>query len=212
MIVNKPLLRDIFKPNPSAECIKEVRKVIHIVLCCHFSKHLNDPDLVQLAYYEILKRSDRYDPQYDAYNYIYTVCRDQIGNFLKRNHDTPVEDVVAVHEDLVDGDYGEVPPVVDAFRDELLGLADYNYRRVSRKKAFALLVWLRMHSGAMPRKTLLDISSYGKEELRLYRLCQDLYGLLVCGDDALEGDEDDDNDNDSDNDSDNGGDNGFEGD
>lgn len=86
--VNKEYI-DSFFAKPASEAtnkeIAEVNKVITIVMNRYYGKYYRMfKELRSWAMLAIIERHKNYDPQWSAYNYVYRISRNEIGNKISK--------------------------------------------------------------------------------------------------------------------------------
>lgn len=161
--------------------IDEVHKVISIVINKHFSAYVSlKTDLIAQTFSVILDRRAGFDPDRDAYNYIYTQARNEIGNNIYRwSKEYKTEDTLNYKEPGCDIDVEtlDLPSAIVKYAHYLSGEADYTIKRIAKKDATDILVFLRVNE----KKSVADIPDFLKEKKHsvnvLYKLIKDLINL-----------------------------------
>ena len=183
-VINKEVLKDFFYAESiTKEMISEVKKVIFVVMVKHFSYSVNSTgdkdlynDLVQSAYLAILSRRDKYDSKYPAYNYIYTICRNEIGNNLvKLTRGYNIEKINNVRGSVVDQEDIELPAEIDKYKNYLLGTEEFTFVRISKKSALDLIIFLRLHENKCTCKIPEFLDQSCKKQRVLYKLLMELF-------------------------------------
>ena len=141
----------------------------------HFSNYQTDDDLIQFAFLAVLSRRKQYDPTYSAYSYIYTICRNEIGNNIaKLSRVVPVDTLNRVRGAITTMDDSELPIEVAKFKDVLLGISEVNYVRISKKDALNLIIFLRLNENKV-KTELPDYIPDSKATRVLYKLLQEIF-------------------------------------
>jgi len=155
LVVDRELLFEflIIAPEEIAdEHLNEVDKVISIVLNkYHSSQYQFFEECRAQIMITILERRDRFDPKYDAYNYIFTIARNESGNYIKKlTKEASLDETSTQVEDKgsLELEYDPMSPL-KPYVAYLAGYADYNYIRISRESAVDLLVYLKSHDPTM---------------------------------------------------------------
>lgn len=183
-VINKEVLKNFFYAESiTKEMISEVKKVIFVVMVKHFSYSVNSTvdkdlynDLVQSAYLAILSRRDRYDNKYPAYNYIYTICRNEIGNNLvKLTRGYNIEKINNVRGSVVDPEDIELPAEINKYKNYLLGTEEFTSVRISKKSALDLIIFLRLHENKCTCKIPEFLDQSCKKQRVLYKLLMELF-------------------------------------
>lgn len=154
VVVKKPLLYE-FLLCQTEEIndlhIKEVYKVLDIVMYKHFSSRMDRAeDLKHSAFAIILERRERYNPEQDAYNYIYSQARNEIGNNIYRwTKESRADDMEPFRCECGAEEFPEeldsIPPACLKYMRYLTGEADFEIKRISQKDVTDIIVWLRYH-------------------------------------------------------------------
>lgn len=151
--IDKDAVRE-FLANPVAEATQrsydEICKVIMAVLVRHFNKYTNDFDeLKSIAWMYICERHPHYNPEYDAYNYVYTNARGAVCNYFAKRR----IELSDCFEDLPKGvDANEChieQSVVEKYGEYLLGDKKFKYVPVEEQDSAELIVELLV--GMTPR-------------------------------------------------------------
>lgn len=161
--------------------IDEVHKVISIVINKHFSAYISlKTDLIAQTFTVILDRRGGFDPERDAYNYIYTQARNEIGNNIYRwSKEYKTEDTLNYREPGCDIDVEtlDLPSAIVKYAHYLSGEVDYTIKRIAKKDATDILVFLRVNE----KKPVSDVPDFLKEKKHsvnvLYKLIKDLINL-----------------------------------
>lgn len=87
--IDEQLLRSLFL-HPINEITKKEIREVEKVATVIFNKYFRHKygylkyDLKHVVILAVLNRHANFDPQYRAYNYIYTIARNEMGNFIKK--------------------------------------------------------------------------------------------------------------------------------
>ena len=158
--------------------LDEVYKVIDLILYKYQSayKHLF-PDLRASVFEVILTRRSRFNPDLDAYNFIYTMSRNEAGNLVLRwTKEFSIEDQMSTQEESYDIDVEglDIPNACKKYIHYLTGEADYTIKRIARSDVLDLLVYLKMNDSQKD----IEIPSYLKNvknaSAKFYKLLKDL--------------------------------------
>jgi len=144
----------------SKDHYKEVEKVISIVKHKHFGSFEFKDSALSIVIPQLLIKRSSYDPDRDAYNYMYTMCRNLIGNQLRKDGR-----IDGLHQSLdvtfmspIDGDDtgfdledngsipSEIPLAVEKYFKFLTCEEDFTVKRVSREDSLALLMFIETNS------------------------------------------------------------------
>lgn len=155
--VNQELLKEFFtaddkKVRVTDKHLEEVKKVFTIVFIIHFNAYFRlKDDLWHDALLAITTRREKYNPKYSAYNYIYTVFRNEVGNNIKKyTRELLAEDTKVPKEELQDEVDVDIPACVKRFQEYLTGEKQFNYVRVPKADALPILLWLKSHEAHPP--------------------------------------------------------------
>lgn len=142
--------------------LAEVKKVMIIVMYKYYSGkvHLKE-DLMSEALSIVMSRRKGFDPDKDAYNYLFTQIRNEIGNNIYRwAKETHAEDNLSAKEeggyDLELLENTDVPPGVIRYQRYLTGEEDFTVKRISRTDVVDIICWLKLHE----RKTVRQAPTY----------------------------------------------------
>ncbi len=147
--IDKEILKDFFtsEGDPTPEHLKEIKKVFNVVMIKHHSSQLKMSDeLVGYAILALLERRKQYDPSYSAYNYIYSIFRNEVGNKLHKLQNPKefyMEDLLSFKERMVDTGKDELPQEVQRYTEYLTGQKNYTFIRIPKKDVLDLLIFLR---------------------------------------------------------------------
>lgn len=145
--VDKELLTEFFTKENRAlteKHFKEIKKVFLIVFIQYYNKYFNlKEDLWQDALCAISARRSAYDPKYSAYNYMFTVFRNELGNKIKQYTKELSAEEVSLPKEEADEQIEVVPDCVDRFKNYILGIENYNYIRIPKAAALPLLVYVK---------------------------------------------------------------------
>lgn len=123
--IDKSILRELLTigiPEIKDKHLKELKKVISVVFIKHFNKYYYEhEELERFAILAVLERVVRYDPSLDAYGYIYTICRNEIGNkVLKLTKETFVDSYEPFNREYSEI-VSELPTEIRRFKTYLTG-------------------------------------------------------------------------------------------
>jgi len=130
--------------------IKELTKVIEIVLIKHFSKYYYIfQELKDAAIEAICMRRDKYDPSFSPYNYCYTVFRNEIGNkinrFTREQSVPDIRETLKTTMDIASMQEAELPPEIERYREALLGMKDFTMERIPRRDVLPVIMFIKLH-------------------------------------------------------------------
>lgn len=145
--IDKEVLKDFFlqsNDNFNKKHLKALKQVFLAVFVTHYSKFFNiKEDLWEDAFRAILERKSQYDPKYSAYNYVYTVFRNEVGNKIKNySREVSTEEVTIPKEEYHDKSVF-IPECIDRFRDQLLGAVPYDFIRIPREYAVPMICFMK---------------------------------------------------------------------
>lgn len=155
MKINKEMLYEfLVLPNSdiTSKHYTEIKKVVDIVMSKWWSSYSYlRKEVIDEVVGVILERKVRYNPKMDAYNYIFTMVRNQVGNFIhKLTKEVKIDLNVSGYDSIKDIDgvvFDEsVPSFLEKYLVYLLGEVDFNYMRVSHRDLFPLLLFLVKNS------------------------------------------------------------------
>ena len=151
--VNKILIKEFFTTDPTKECLDEVTKVINIILAKYYSKYwMWFDELRQIAVYAITIRREQYDITKDAYNYIYTVFRNEIGNkIISMSKETPVDEFLSHQSKVYDIIDAELPIEVSRYKDYFTGEKKFEMERIPNKDIIPLMFFARQFDSIRTR-------------------------------------------------------------
>ena len=177
--IDQQLLTELLTGSePSSEMIKELKKVITVVMIKHFSKFLKlKGEFESFAMLAVLERREKYDASWPAYNYIYTICRNEIGNKInKLSKETFVEDILPISNASVESDIrAELPSELKKFRRYLTGEQEFSILPLSPVDAINLSVFINLYSSHRKNAVPEFIKSAPGACSELYRVIQHLY-------------------------------------
>lgn len=177
-IIDKKVLTEFLltESTITAQQLKELNKVITVVLVKHFSNYLSQKDFVndlrQTAIIDVLERRHNYDPSYPAYNFIYTICRNQIGNFINRYNKTLyVDEILPISNASVSSEVSAYLPFdIERFHKYLTGEKSFTVIDLTPKDAVNLAVFIMSHIKVRPFQVPDFIIQSPKSTEVLYRL------------------------------------------
>lgn len=148
--VDKQALTDMMMSaeEPTAAQLKEFRKVVTIVVIKHFGKYLSHfEELYQFAVAAVFERKERFDPTFSAYSFLYTICRNEIGNKIKKyTREVVVEDILPMTNASCElEETVSVPKEIAKFRKHLTGEVDFEYVELTKLECVHVSAFLMMH-------------------------------------------------------------------
>lgn len=142
-LIDKKAVTDFFfQEVPTKQSLKAIHMVITAVILKHFAKYVNiSEDLHSLCMVALLERKERYDPSYPAYNYAFTICRNEINNYLNKQREVVVEDILPIYNASVDPEVAQLPQEVNKFKLYLTGEKQFEVIEMSKKDAINLILF-----------------------------------------------------------------------
>lgn len=145
--------------NSRSDILKEVEKVIVVVIVKHFSSGYEDlsEDFKSIAWHAAFSRrhSGRFNHDMSAYNYLYTLFRNEIGNAIHKYTREQVSDIGSLLKDAICPETkAEFPPEIEPFL-ELFSTGDFTIQRISQKDALTCILFLSKYD-----KTRAKIPSF----------------------------------------------------
>lgn len=132
----------------SQEHIDEVKKVIGIVLNKYYSDRYSEfEELTAQIFTKILENRINYSPKFDAYNYVFTIARNEGGNLLKRlDKEILTDDFFSVAEKNTapfEDDRQEFESLVlKKYAPYLSGEQEWNFLRIRQDEVAEILFFL----------------------------------------------------------------------
>lgn len=129
--------------------VRELNKLVDVIFNKHFSKYFTmKEDLEADAVLAVYNKRQYYNPDKDAYNFVYSIMRNEMTNKLsKLTRISLVEDYVpfdrAVERDT--DDMGEIPQKVLKWTDYMVGDVNFNYVKIPKKDILEVMVYLKIH-------------------------------------------------------------------
>lgn len=188
VVVDKTVLLDFFmEPDPSKITeahLREIDKVFNIIFAKFFSSyyHIKD-DLIGYARVALLSRrsESRFDPSFGvegAYNYIFTLFRNEIGNnCIKMVREVPSSDLRSFREEVYEShDYDEdYPEELRRYAKAMMGMVNTNFLRIPKKDALDIIIYCRTHENKPGKVKLPPYLENNKNATSiLYKLLKDL--------------------------------------
>lgn len=133
------------------EHLRELSKLLDIVIFKHFSSRMDiAEDLKYSALEVILSRREQFNPKMDAYNYLYTIARNEVGNNIYRwTKESRADDMEPHQCECSVQEYPEeldsIPSACLKYMRYLTSEADYEVKRIAQKDVTDIIVWLRIH-------------------------------------------------------------------
>lgn len=145
--INQEALKSFFiDEEPSKEAVKAAKMVIAVVIIKHYAKYLSrEEDLTSLCLLKLLECRKNYDLAFSAYNYAYTACRNEIGNYLNKQREVIVEDILPLLNASVDPTVASLPPEINKFRRYLTGEKEFDVLEITPKDAINLALFCEVH-------------------------------------------------------------------
>lgn len=179
--IDKKLLKEMLtdtdckSPNVSAY-IKELNKLCDVIFNKHFSKYYTmKDDLEGDAIVAVYNKRQYYNPEKDAYNFLYAIMRNEMTNKLsKLNRISLIDDYMpfdnAIERRSTD-DMEDIPQNVLKWSDYMVGDIDFNWVRIPRKDVLELMVWLKINErGQHPKITPSYLKPTEENMNALYKL------------------------------------------
>lgn len=157
--VDKKILTEFFQiplDRVTAKHLKEIDKVFAIVMAKWFAKwYYLAEDLKGFAHAGICQRHDSFDIERgNAYNYIFSYFRNEIGNKIKTltrevatdsecNEEYNVNVIRALSYTMED--LAALPPEIEKYKDYLLGIKPFSIIRIPKKDLLPLLLFFKAH-------------------------------------------------------------------
>jgi hypothetical protein len=147
--IDKTLLDEfLLSEHPSQQAIKQFRKVVLIVVIKHYPQYIQClEDYNSLCSVEVLSTRSRFDPSFSSYNYLYSKCRNIIGNYIRRKREVVVEEILPLSNASVsDNDVQELPAEIGKYFKPLTGQEEFSIREIPKKDAINLALFILQHS------------------------------------------------------------------
>jgi len=181
-VVDKELLYEfllIDEDLMGAMHLEEVYKVINICLNKYAGAYFNDfSELKGEVFVIMLERRHRFNPGQDAYNYLYTQARNEIGNCIYRwKKEKSIEDAPRKYDKGYDQNIGEeidIPEGCKKYIPYLTCEQDFVTKRIARKDVVDLLTWLMCKEKKKKEPLPLSLASEPNVANVLYKLLKDL--------------------------------------
>lgn len=155
----------------------EIGKLMIIIMYKYYNRYrYMSEDICSAVIATMMERRKGFDPTKDAYNYLYTMARNEAGNIIYRStKEFHVEDNMSVREegmyDLDSLENTDVPPAVIRYVHYLTGEEDFTIRRISRTDVVDILLYMKINE----RKAVKPAPSYVAVDSRTVNV---LYALL----------------------------------
>lgn len=148
--IDKEALKRFFLDDvPSKESLKSVKMLITAVIIKHYIKYISiEEDLRSLCIMKLLESKSVYDLSYSAYNFAYTKCRNEIGNYINKQKEVIVEDILPIYNASIDPDVVSLPSEVNKFKKLLTGEEQFKVIELSPKDAINLILFCDLHSSS----------------------------------------------------------------
>lgn len=170
--IDKIALQDfLVSDSPSQESLRAFKLTFNAVLIKHYQKYMYlYEDLYSQCLVAVLERRERFDPKYSSYNYIYTICRNEICNYINKLKEVYVSDILPLSNASVNIDIGELPSEINKFKSYLTGEVQYTILELTEKEACCLAVFCEMHKKTRSVKVPEFISNCPDAISILYKL------------------------------------------
>jgi len=156
---------------PSKESIKAIHLVIKTVIIKHYIKYIcREEDLISLCMVKLLEIKPRYDLSFPAYNYAYTACRNEIGNYLNKQRELIVEDILPIQNASVDPVVASLPPEINKFKKYLTGEKEFDVIELTPKEAINLALFCEAHRPSRKVEPPEYLKRHARALSILYRL------------------------------------------
>lgn len=125
--------------------IREVRKVVLVVFNKYFHKYAYmKRELISTTMAAILERHRNFDPRFRAYNYVYTIARNEIGNRIKKvTKETFTDDLAKDYDRADNNDYGVAE--IGEMGPKLAGLFDGYTCDIPKDELQPVLLFIETH-------------------------------------------------------------------
>lgn len=148
--IDKKALNDMMMSStePTTLQLREFKKVVTVVVIKHYSSYLSHFDeLFQFAAAAVFERRQRFDASFQAYSFIYTVCRNEIGNKIKKySREVVVEDILPMSNASCEMEESiELPKEVSKFKHYLIGELDFETLELTKLECINLSAFIMMH-------------------------------------------------------------------
>jgi len=148
--IDKQALNDMMmsQGEPTAYQLREFKKVVTVVVIKHYSKYLSQfEELFQFAAAAVFERRQRFDASFQAYGFIYTVCRNEIGNKIKKyTREVVVEDILPMENASCEMEMSiELPKEVSKFKKHLTGELKFEFVEMTRVECVNVAAFLMLH-------------------------------------------------------------------
>lgn len=154
--INKTLLKSFFVDAEFPQ--KEIDKVIYVVMRMHFSKFMSEFDSIKnLVYEALIQRRSQFKPDGDAYNYSYTITRNCLGNYFRRESRLTeiCESIVKTDIAADDGVNSDVD-FDDPVKEMITGDSDEEVIRISKDKVLYLVMMLTKATPSQELRQVLE--------------------------------------------------------
>lgn len=146
--IDQKALSDFYmKEQPSEESLKAIKMVVTAVTIKHFNKFFDNlEDYYSLCLCKLMETKSRYDPSYSAYNFVYSQCRNEIGNYIRKNREVYVPDILPISNASEQEQYSvELPQEIKRFYKHLTGQEDFIIQSITKKEAMHLAIYILQH-------------------------------------------------------------------
>ena len=172
-IDQKALTSFFVDKEPTKAAIKAAKMVITAVIIKHFAKFLSrEEDLTSLCMVKLLTIRSQYDLSYSAYNFAYTACRNEIGNYLNKQKEIVVEDILPMSNASVDPTIASLPCEINKFKPFLTGEKGFTVIELTEREAVNIVLFCEKYH---PSRKIEPPEFIAKDP----RAVQILYRLLL---------------------------------
>lgn len=186
LVINKDLLTEFFFVEEVTEQhLTEVHKVFNVIMAKYYAKYyyMRD-DLISFAISAACDRKFRnmYDPSYSAYNYLFALFRNEVGNkILKLAREVP-SDMLLSYRNLAEpevDDTNKAPASVQKYIDALSGDKSDNFTKVAKADILDIIIYCRVHEGKKLNGTPEYLQDNNRAIPALYNIIKDLVGFEI---------------------------------
>lgn len=169
-IDQKALSRFYLSEEITGEMLEAIRLVVNAVTIKHFNKYYDQvEEFYSQCLCKLIETKQRYDPSFSAYNFMYSQCRNEIGNYIRKHREVFVPDILPMSNASEQAQYSaELPQELKRFYKHLTGQEDYVVQDITKKEAMHLSIYIMQHSKA--RKLSLPNFIHSEDINILYKL------------------------------------------
>lgn len=146
--INKQLVTDfLINEVTTKQQLREVHKIITAVIIKYYSKYQSlSEELHSACMASLLEKRCRYDLAFSGYNYIFTICRNEIGNYINKQREVIVEDILPYSNASVNDEVVSLPAEINKFKKYLTGDQSFSVLELSSKEAINLILFCESYS------------------------------------------------------------------